>query len=303
MPWLALPCHAQDVAYTKLFKPCLASPLPCVALACRGHGLDMPCQTRAFVFRCLGMPCPCPRHAVPNSCLCLPLPWHALPFIPSASACIALPFTPSAFSCVALPFTPSAFSCVGMPCLTLPFLCSHSRHSDKVTCLRELTMSWLRSASDKNDDKIFRNLSCHALRAQPAQSMRAQIFPKLVLPCLARSMRTASTQRAHILRAACAQLAHSIRAARLFETCLGIPCAQRAYTMRASFAQLARSVRNVERAAFAKLVLPRRARSLRAACRQHARSSFSNVDRIFQTLSNPIFIDISSHNKKTIRIL
>ncbi|CAL8988882.1 unnamed protein product [Prunus brigantina] len=40
---LALPCHAQDVAYTKLFKPCLASPLPCVALACRAHGLDMPC--------------------------------------------------------------------------------------------------------------------------------------------------------------------------------------------------------------------------------------------------------------------
>ena len=191
----------------------------------------------------------------------------------------------------------------------MPFLCSHSRHSDKVTCLRELTMSWLRSASDK----IFRNLSCHALRAQPAQSMRAQIFPKLVLPCLARSMRTASTQRAHILRAACAQLAHSIRAARLFETCLGSPCAQRAYTMRASFAQRARILRTACaqraqcRARSLRETCPAEARaqparSMQAACAQHA-GSFSNVDRIFQTLSNPIFIELSSHNKKTISSL
>ena len=236
--------------------------MACVAMPCPRCGLHqaiqaMPCF--AFALRCLGMPWPWPRHAVPNPCLCLPLPWHALPFIPSASACIALPFTPSAFSCVALPFTPSAFSCVGMPCLTLPFLCSHSRHSDKVTCLRELTMSWLRSASDKNDDKIFRNLSCHALRAQ--------IFPKLVLPCLARSMRTASTQRAHILRAACAQLAHSIRAARLFETYLGIPCAQHAGSMRAACRQRARILRTAcaQRAQC-------RARSLRETCPAEARA-------------------------------
>ncbi|CAL8989380.1 unnamed protein product, partial [Prunus brigantina] len=53
-------------------------------------------------------------------------------------------------------------------------------------------------------------------------------------------------------------------------------CAHPSRSVPTSFAQRARSVRNVERAAFAKLVLPRRARSLRAACWQHARSSFSN---------------------------
>ncbi|CAL8989319.1 unnamed protein product, partial [Prunus brigantina] len=71
-PWHA---HFEKVrlleAWHGLFKPCLASPLPCVALACRAHGLDMPC--RGF----------------------------ALPFRPSASACIALPFTPSSSACIA----------------------------------------------------------------------------------------------------------------------------------------------------------------------------------------------------------
>ncbi|KAH0987825.1 hypothetical protein GBA52_015002 [Prunus armeniaca] len=71
----------------------------------------------------------------------------AVPFGPLASACVAipwpcvaLPFGPSASACVALPFGPSASACVALP---WPCFCSHSRHSDKVTCLTELTMAWL----------------------------------------------------------------------------------------------------------------------------------------------------------------
>ncbi|KAH0972448.1 hypothetical protein GBA52_024604 [Prunus armeniaca] len=59
----------------------------------------------------------------------------AVPFGPLASACVAIPWP-----CVALPFGPSASACVALP---WPCFCSHSRHSDKVTCLTELTMACL----------------------------------------------------------------------------------------------------------------------------------------------------------------
>jgi hypothetical protein len=93
-------------------------------------------------------------------------------------------------------------------------------------------------------------------------------------------------------RSLCAQPAHlsTVRLAKLV-----LP-----WRARSLCAQLA----NLSTVRLAKLVLPWHARSLHAACAQHARSMpaawfqvFSNVDRIFQTLSNPIFIEISSHNK------
>ena len=154
------------------------------------------------------------------------------------------------------------------------------------TCLATPCARSLRKACAH---RFFQNLSCHALRAACAQQ--------------ARSVRTSCAQRARSLRTASAQRGYSKLVLAFLEHSEHTPCAHPLHSVRASFAQLARSVRNVERAAFAKLVLPRRARSLRAACRQHARSSLSNVDRIFQTLSNPIFIELSSHNKKTISSL
>ncbi|KAH0987824.1 hypothetical protein GBA52_015001 [Prunus armeniaca] len=110
----------QDVANTKLFKPCLTSALPCVAFAC----LDMP-------WLWLALPFP----------LDLRL-WLALPLY-TFGFCLPCPFTPLAFACVALPFrafrqsdllkraydavsTKFFKTCLAVPKMWLPSYSSHA---------------------------------------------------------------------------------------------------------------------------------------------------------------------------------
>ncbi|CAB4309057.1 unnamed protein product [Prunus armeniaca] len=126
---LAVPClcshsgHSDKVTCLReLTMPWLAS--PCLALPCPAHVMHAACALHA---RSMGTSC---KKYMPWLWLCV-----AVPFGPLASACVAIPWP-----CVALPFGPSASACVALP---WPCFCSHSRHSDKVTCLTELTMAWL----------------------------------------------------------------------------------------------------------------------------------------------------------------
>ena len=329
LPCVALPLRCLALRCLCVALRCVALPLRClalhrVALRCLGKpclALEAwhayPCTQPARIMHeacaqhagslgmsCLGLAMPClALHCIGISCLGLCTPCLAMP-------CLALACRGLGMSCLGLGIAPfkafreseaiGSLGWRGLPCLGIA---PDSRHSEKVRLLEAWHVGSLRASCTKparsmsaacaqraqSVDRIFGNLGLSCL-GKPclALACRALAFARLVLPC------HAAPCLALPWHAVALALPHSrhFEKVRLLEAWPALACRQPARIMHEACAQHVGSVRVVLNLS-AEFFETLSCLGMSAACAQHA----ENVDLSFQTLSNPIFVQISPHNK------